>query len=407
MIWSSDLDLDFMISEPSVIASDIEEALNKQFSSIDHHTKTDLWRLAARAYRLGKDEIGRDRCKSAAAECLVGAADSLDRSPAAAMMCSNLLMTAISELHGVSGKKERRLKLRHRLIDKQSEVLDELSTISHEVDLTEMVRELEQRLAVPSLFDKLFIFATLCGSPDADELRLEALETLKRNPFSSLFETTHLDNEGKVVHRTEGGDFASNNEGAIASQIAQSESMRRGLVVRGAIQVARQNIIDQHHIDEECLATLLQHSPFIPPHQINTYTRGFIRFFQGDFVSATYILTPLLESSLRHLLKLSGYDVTILDDANQTQQDRTISSLFDQMRSPLETVISPEIVRELESVFLARPGPTIRHSIAHGLLQDRSLFGSDAIYCCWLMFRLSLLPMLRHREVLRASFRGV
>jgi len=56
---------------------------------------------------------------------------------------------------------------------------------------------------------------------------------------------------------------------------------------------------------------------------------------KGDFTSALYTLTPLLEASLRHFLKLNGHDVTIFDDATQTQQDRTISSLFEQMRDEL------------------------------------------------------------------------
>ena len=142
----------------------------------------------------------------------------------------------------------------------------------------------------------------------------------------------------------------------------------------------------------------------MPPNQLNTYARGFSRFFQGDFISATYILTPLLENSLRHLLKMSGHDVTILDNATQTQQDRTISSLFEQMKAEMESIIPSEILHEIERVFLVRPGPALRHSVAHGLLQDASPFGSDAVYGCWLLFRLSLLPLFEHRELLRSSF---
>jgi hypothetical protein len=129
-----------------------------------------------------------------------------------------------------------------------------------------------------------------------------------------------------------------------------------------------------------------------------TFARGFLQFFQGDFVGATYILTPLLENSLRHVLKMSGYDVSIFDDATQTQEDRTISSLFEQMRPELDSVFTKAITMDIDSVFLRKPGPYLRHSVAHGLLHDGAPYSPDAIYGCWFMFRLCLLPLFPHRK---------
>jgi hypothetical protein len=135
-----------------------------------------------------------------------------------------------------------------------------------------------------------------------------------------------------------------------------------------------------------------------------TFSIGFTRLFQGDFVSATYILTPLLESSLRHVLKSAGYDVTIFDDATRTQQDRSISSLFEQMRKELDEVFGTAVTTDIENVFLAKPGPQLRHAVAHGLLSDQAPYSYDAIYGCWLIFRLCLLPLMAHREELTLPY---
>ena len=118
-----------------------------------------------------------------------------------------------------------------------------------------------------------------------------------------------------------------------------------------------------------------------------------------------YILTPLLENALRHVLKLAGHDVTTFDDATQTQEERSISALFDQMRSELNEVFSPSIVTDIENVFLAKPGPHLRHVVAHGLLPDGGAYSPDAIYACWLIYRLSFVPLfpLRDRLQLRVS----
>ena len=55
--------------------------------------------------------------------------------------------------------------------------------------------------------------------------------------------------------------------------------------------------------------------------------------------------------------------MAIFDDATQTQQDRTISSLFEQMRPELETIFSSAVITDLDNVFLKRPGPSLRHAV--------------------------------------------
>jgi hypothetical protein len=192
------------------------------------------------------------------------------------------------------------------------------------------------------------------------------------------------------VHRTEGG---LNNEGAVEQQIAHAERIRRELVA-ATIETCRNGIIDAYYISEDILGSLLFNSPFIPNDLLQTFSRGFCRFFQGDFTSAIYILTPLLENSLRHVLKGHGHEVTKFDDADLTQEDRTISSLFLEMRAELESIFTNPVVADIEHVFLKRPGPALRHQLAHGLLHDNSVFAADALYGCWLMFRLCCLPLL-------------
>jgi hypothetical protein len=59
------------------------------------------------------------------------------------------------------------------------------------------------------------------------------------------------------------------------------------------------------------------------------------------------------------------------------------------------------ITTDIENVFLIRPGPHIRHNVAHGLLHDGAPYSADALYACWLIFRLCLLPLLPHLEQLR------
>jgi hypothetical protein len=275
------------------------------------------------------------------------------------------------------------------------------------MDLSDIAKDVGERLANANLLDRLFIFAGLSRSPSPAKLREDAIKSIQEHPLSSIFGTAHMDREGKVIHRTDGGGLGSDGqEDAIRNQIAQTEGIRRQIAAIGSIEAARFTISNLHYVDDELLIAVLQPSPFVPGHLTRTFARGFARFFQGDFVSAIYILTPLLENSLRHVLKSAGYDVTIFDDVTQTQQDRTISSLFEQMRTELDGVFGTAMTSDIERLFLQKPGPYLRHALSHGLLSDGDPYGPNTIYACWLIFHLCLMPLYKHRKELAEWLSG-
>jgi hypothetical protein len=394
--WYCELDLQMRVSDPLEIASEIEGVLATLPAGVNHHVVVDLWRLASRAYHAGKKEEDKQRCQVAAAEVMVAEAEKIG-SP---MLASHLLAGAIAALHGVGGARARRTELRHRLIEVQANVGEEMGTFSQELDLTDLVEAIQSKFKRRSVYDGLFLLAALDQSPDPEELRAIAIEQIRQSPLSSLFGAAHLDDEGKVIHRTDGGDPGEGNDSAISRQIAQFESIRRHASVAGRIDPARRAIVSEHYLSDEIFCALMAQSPFVPEDLVQTFARGFNRFFQGDFTSALYILTPLLENSLRYALKSSGHDVTTFDNAGQTQEDRTITSLFSSMREELDSVFTRSITDEIERVFLAQPGPVIRHSVAHGLLHDGNPYSADAVYACWLIFRLCLLPLFSYRQEL-------
>jgi hypothetical protein len=393
--WFNKLDLDYGVSDTSEVAKGIEELIAAIASSSDFDTLADLWRLAARAYHYAKLSDDDNRCRAEAAECLVKRAESTG----SAMLGSHELSRAIAELHGIPGKKDRRRELLHRLIDLQSRIADEMTAFSHVMDLEEVILQVEEIFQNRNLKEKLFTLAVIDRVPEPDELVKEAVDTIRKHPLSSIFGASHHDSEGKVIHRSAGGSFGdSGDDSAVNQQIAQSESLRRNFVVNSKFEVARRAITTEHYLSEEVFFPLLVHSPFVPNDLVFTFSRGFLRLFQGDFISALYTLTPLLENSLRYVLKSHGEDVTIFDDATQTQQDRTISSLFEQMRPQLDQIFSTTTTADIERVFLTKPGPHIRHALSHGLLRDGDPQGPDAIYACWIIFRLCLIPLYRYRD---------
>ncbi|TBE04407.1 hypothetical protein ELH10_15710 [Rhizobium ruizarguesonis] len=236
-------------------------------------------------------------------------------------------------------------------------------------------------------------------SPAPEELRKQATKSIENHPLSSIFGQSFHDRDGKVSYRAAGADLMSApTDESLRPSIAQSERIRREIFAAGDIQTARRLINESYYVTDDTFSALLKYSPFVPEEIIKTYSRGFRRFFQGDPVSGLYILTPLLEASIRHILKEKGHDVSTFDNATKTQQDLTISAMFDQMNRELLDVFGDAIVTDIENVFLTQPGPAIRHEIAHGLMSDGQPYGPDAAYACWLIFRLCLIPLFPHRQ---------
>lgn len=400
-LWFGHLDLDFGVSDPGEVGKGVESLIAGTPAGTDGHTIVNLWRMASRAFHLAKRDSDQHRSQSEAAEQLVR----MSTKQPLAMLGASMLAEAVAELHGVPGKKDRRKELRHRLVDVQAGIADEMSPFRLPLDLDEIVRLVQRHVhRQPSLRDKLFVFAVLNRSPEPAGLAETAANSIREHPLSSLFAATHHDSEGKVIHRSEGAGFGEGeSESALQRQIAEHERVRR-LVDCGKIEAARQAIATDHYLSDEAFVNLLPYSAFVPKDAISTYGRGFLRFFQGDFTSGLYILTPLLENSLRHVLKNHGHDVTNFDDSTMTQQDRTISVLFEQMRGKLDSIFGPAITTDIESVFLTKSGPRLRHSLAHGLLPDGAPYGADAIYGCWLIFHLCMLPLFPIRTQLMLPF---
>lgn len=236
-------------------------------------------------------------------------------------------------------------------------------------------------------------------SPKPEQLVAEAQKSVEENPFSSIFSASFHDRDGKVSYRAPGVDLlsAATDEG-LRPSIAQAERIRRQIFAAGDIQTARRLINECYYVSDETFVALLRHSGFVPAELLRTYSRGFRRSFQGDPISGLYILTPLLEASIRHVLKGRGYDVSTFDNATKTQQDLTISAMFDQMKSEMLEVFGTAFVSDIENVFLSQPGPTIRHQVAHGLMTDGHPYDADSAYACWLIFRLCLITLFPHRE---------
>ena len=388
-VYSAKIALDFRIGDAASIASNAETIAS--LGDIDELWSGDLWKLAADARGKSGNQRDRESCLVNLTETFVTRAEAPDCTP---VTSTGLYMDAIKALMKLPNTGERRSELKEKLRHVQASVNDGMAEISTEIDLTEQVRRTQQAVGGRSLSQALKNFAILACSPDPDNLREEAERLVKENPIFADIPRSITDEEGKVIAKSPGlRGKGSEDELAMRHLILCNEGMRRSLVVAGSIEPARQQIQSEHAIGFGALRPIVELTPFVPANRVDLVTTGLLRFFDGDFHSALHILCLQLEHSLRHVLELAGVDSTTIR-SDMTQKNRTLHVMLDKEREPLEKILSPAIVFEIENLFDFRGGPSLRHRLAHGLVSAAEFHTSDAIYACWFMFRLYCLPLL-------------
>ena len=224
---------------------------------------------------------------------------------------------------------------------------------------------------------------------------VDAQKQASDSPLWSMFGTAFRDADGKIVAKSEAawsGD--EDSAGDLEGEIAQAERTRREYFVRIVIGVAGSSIIREHFVSDQEIGHVLRQSPVVPPRLLHTMSVGFKNFFRGEYVSAMYILTPMVEGIFRHVLKTAGHDVSTLNDATCTQEDMTISALYDSLGDELKAIFGTALTDDVHRVFLAKHGPNIRNGVAHALYQDEFAYCTDAFYGCWLIWHICCLPLV-------------
>jgi len=390
----AELGVYYELLDPATVAGDAEAVACSASSESYPMAVKAVLDLAARLYTQVQNEDGKRRCQIGAVDHLLAMRSHVSSAGAQA----HWVMEALQALKHIKGVEDKETELEQELRRLQKASLREMKSIPIDLNIG------EDRDAVVKAFEDfdlpaaLFNFALLDRARPIEDLRKEALQALKTSPVTSMFSAAHIDGEGRTVKNTPGADGQTEpDEDWFRATINMCESLRRLYTVASRIEPARQTITQRFTISEDHLAPIVGCSPLIPQSQQPIVALGIARFLQGDFMSATYLLLPQIEPCLRHILKLNGHDPS-KRFSDSTEEDFSLSGLIDRMRAELEAILTQPILSEIELLFDKRPGPALRHEMAHGQIGAAACFHPDVIYACWLIYRLCCLPLLADWE---------
>jgi hypothetical protein len=375
-----------------VVASDAEAFASSAGNEVPPWALHPVWRLAVDAHEQLDDHDAKRRCVERTVEQTLRNREFVSHPGARA----HWTRQAIEELRQGGGSRARIRELRVELREFQDEAIDATTQFGVPVDLSEEQTGTIKLFGDLSLPEALLRSGLIAYSPKVDDLRREAQKNLNAGGISSLLGSQYTDLEGKVIAETEAHSSGETpGDAQLKEQYSRILDMHRHIAVHGYIEPARRTVMTRFPLEERHFRPIVEASAFVPSGHKHLFCLGLARFWQGDFASAVHLLVPQIENSMRAVLLNSNEDSSKMS-RNLTQEDRSLSGILESFRPEVDRVFGVDLANDIEMLFTHKPGPALRHELSHGKLYDGACYDANAIYACWLVYHLTVIPLAEH-----------
>ena len=352
-----------------------------------------LWRLLAEIYCAMGNMLKYEECRKEEAEIYADMADRLTKDDtASSLQIAKLIRMAMDTYHNTKGNHNRYLDLRQWLVEVEKKIPAEMQKFSCSIDLRELAHSTIDEFQKIDFPESLMKFRSVATPLNSKQTMAEAVKVVSEFPFHTMLYSELTDDDGKTIAVSDGASVGMDNKpsGNFDHIIMKNEENRRGSYEMGTIDPARVTIAKKHRISEKSIIEALRHNPSVPANYIVTLSRGFERYFNGDWIAAVYILIPMFEAVIRHALVYRGYDLQ-KPPVSESEQFSviTLSKMIETKYSEIACVYDEGTAEDLYRIFCAKWGPRLRHRAIHALHSGKIPFSSDARYACWLIWRLS------------------
>ena len=285
---------------------------------------------------------------------------------------------------------ERIDELRRRLNESGERSLDEMSAIrTPGQDIGQIVENARNAVRGKVLDEALKAFVNLSHT-NAKKLRESTIKSLEHFIAHRLFPTTFMSRDGRVTAKMPSMSSSpipsdDGDEMVIRSKMVENYRIHVDRAVRGRIWPAQEVLLLEHRLREADFVNLARQSPIVPIGRELLFGKALFAGYDRDFVTALHILVPQIEHMVRYHLKQVGVQTTNID-GNGIENENGLSSLMDLPQT--EEIFGENLSFEIRALFCDPFGPNLRNELAHGLLDDRACYSSNAIYAWWFGLKL-------------------
>jgi hypothetical protein len=389
-----DLLFEYRVGDPSVEGR-IGEALGDRLEAAGNSLLAQKYfDTASGFHRANNDTANARRLGVKKAESLIAQAEScIGKESQGYFAASHHLAIGIECLRQ-SGGDEARIKILHRkLIDWEAKTASEMTTASHEINVSAIIKAAEQGVRGKPLPDAVFAMALKHPVSNPDELRKRVVRLMRDYPLSYMFGTSMMAADGRVTAFKPGGltEDEKTREAAIqADMFHQASRIDWDLRARAYINVCREEILTEHQPSLLDLQFLVFHNPFVPPGHEMLFLKGIVAGFRGEFDTVAHLLVPQIEEAIRHVLQSAGH-ITSKLDSKLIQEQRLLGTLLSLPETA--EIFGANHVFELRGLLVEKFGYDLRNRLAHGFVTYHECWGADVLNLWWLVVRLLSIPL--------------
>lgn len=347
----------------------------------------DLFREAAALWRAAKDPSREQIAHHKSADALIG----LARTQGQAMLQSDWMAEGIAVLRRHKGDRARIKELQGELADIRSRIIGEMSTYSHQLDVSSVVEHIRERVTAPSLADALLRVAFAFSNwVDADQVREEVADNARRFVFTGMFRQVTYDANGVPVDSIAPFDASDEveMERRMVSHVSQYD---HPILARVAIPAALDILQSKFEPTLADIIGILHSSPVTPRGHEWSLARGILAGLEMDWEEAAVFLIPQAEPFVRAAFKRAG--IHTLSNSNVTsgaEEEKSLSELL--VHPDVGAVLSPDLILELKALLTHKAGHNLRNRYGHGLIADDQLANAGTVVLWWTITRLVLWP---------------
>lgn len=301
---------------------------------------------------------------------------------------------ALEALRRAGGTADHRREVHAALLRYQQGALGELKRFEVTRDVTALVKRAEELVSGKELAEAVVALALSYEPRPVAELRKVVEEQAREHPMSFLFSSVVLTNQGRVAAQRGSllGGTPQESEAALQAEMCRHLTTHQQLLGQTLVEPARRRIIFEHEVREADLRGLLAQSPFVPEGRDALYAKGLWAGLQGDFTTATHLLIPQIEHSVRLALSERTGALTSNLKSDGAQDEHDLNTTL--RTEAINTLFGEDIAFDLRALLIERFGSNLRNRFAHGLMHQSEFMAYDGVYLWWVCLYLCLAPLV-------------
>lgn len=305
------------------------------------------------------------------------------------------LERAIDVYRSIGGMRLRCDEIQNRILMYQRSAVSDFGHYSFSLDVSEMVKESQQAVAGKPLVEAILTLAHCQRPTDTQSLRQQVEEYLKEAPFQTLFSIAMTDEDGKISATAPSLIDAADEERerTIEARMCMEAKHHYHLVAVAIIAPMLHQISLDHQLTLDELAFLVRCNSFIAPDQEILFLKGLQAGFHGDFLVASHLLVPLVESSIRYVLKQHGEITSSLNTQTRIQEVYVLDTLLGMPK--VLQIFGKDNTFDLQCMLIRRFGLNLRNRLTHGLMSSGEFSSFEIMYFWWFILRLCVLGLPR------------